>query len=158
MPRLWLKGFLCVLCLTVPLTTVQAQSDETFIEYRQKIMKGIGASMGAVGDILKHKLPYSGHIATHAHDINRLSKLITDAFKKDLSAGMTDAKPDIWQDWEKFAMAADQLGEESAKLAEVSAGADMEAIAAQVKAVGKACGGCHKPFRKPKEESYKKNQ
>ena len=25
----------------------------------------------------------------------------------------------------------------------------------EMKALGKSCGGCHKPFRKPKEESFK---
>ena len=32
---------------------------------------------------------------------------------------------------------------------------DAAAIGGQMKKVGEACGGCHKEFRKPKEQSYK---
>ena len=43
----------------------------------------------------------------------------------------------------------------TAELAKISQSGNMEAISAQVKKLGDACGACHKPFRKPKEESYK---
>jgi hypothetical protein len=33
---------------------------------------------------------------------------------------ISDAKPDVWQDWEKFVAAAKKMGEESGKLAQVS--------------------------------------
>ena len=46
--------------LTLPRTEAQAQSDEVFVQYRQKIMASQGASMGAINDILKNKLPYQG--------------------------------------------------------------------------------------------------
>jgi cytochrome c556 len=134
------------------------QDDEAFVQYRQKVMSANGASMGAINDILKNKLPYQGHIATHAQDIQRISTLIAEAFKKEVTAGKTDAKPEIWKDWEKFAAAAKAMGEESGKLAEVARAGNMEAIGAQVKKLGDACGDCHKPFRKPREESYKRQQ
>jgi cytochrome c556 len=84
------------------------------------------------------------------------STVIEDAFEKEIAAGKTDAKPDIWQDWEKFVAATKKLSEESGQLAQVAQSGDMAAIGDQVKALGKACGDCHKPFRKPKEESYKR--
>jgi cytochrome c556 len=147
---------LVLIALALPLTSAQAQSDEAFIEYRQKVMQSMGANMGATGAILKNKLPFQSHIVHHAYQIQSASQLITAAFKKQITVGKTDAKADIWQDWDKFAAAAKELEEESGKLATVAQSGDMMAIAAQVKAVGKACGGCHKPFRKPKEESYKR--
>lgn len=150
------KLLVVFVALVVPLASALAQSDEAVIEYRQKVMQSIGANMGATGEILKEKLPYQAHIAHHAYQIQSASELITGAFKKQVAEGKTDAKTDIWKDWDKFAAAAKDLQEESGKLAMVAQSGDMAAIAAQVKAVGKACGGCHKPFRKPKEESYKK--
>jgi cytochrome c556 len=143
------------LAVALSLTVVHAQDDEAFIEYRQKVMQGISANMGAIGGIMKNKLPYGSHIATHASEINTLSTLVEAAFKKEITAGKTDAKPEIWQDWQKFAAAVKTLGQESAKLAAMASGTDMAAVGEQVKALGKACGDCHKPFRKPKEESYK---
>ena len=41
-------------------------------------------------------------------------------------------------------------------LEEAAEGGDMAAIGAGTKALGKTCGGCHRTFRKPKEESYKR--
>ena len=119
-------------------------------------MKSNGANLGSIGDILKNKLPYAGNIAGHARNINTGAKMIAAAFKKELHRGKTDAKPEIWQKWSEFEDAAKNLEEQSAKLADVASSGDMAAIGAQLKQMGKACGACHKKFRKKKEESYKR--
>lgn len=145
-----------VICVSMPLSSALAQTDQDYLTYRQKVMASNGDNMGAIGTILKAKLPYTDHIAAHAQSIQAASKLIEDAFKKEIIEGKTDAKPDVWQDWDKFVDAAKKLEEESGKLAEVAKSGDMAVIAAQVKATGNACGDCHKPFRKPKEERFKR--
>jgi cytochrome c556 len=151
-----LCGCLAVLiCLVFTSTIVQAQEDEAFIQYRQKVMTSISANMGAIGDILKNKLPYQSHIAVHAQEIQRMSTVIPEAFKKDIAAGKTDAKPEIWKEWDKFVAAANTMGLEAAELVKVAQNGNMEAIGAQVKKLSDTCGNCHKPYRKPKEESYK---
>src|SRR5215510_15937656 len=87
-----LCGCLAILiCLVFTLATVQAQDNEAFIQYRQKVMTSNGANMGAIGDIMKNKLPYQNHIAVHAQEIQRMSTIIPDAFKKDIASGKTDA-------------------------------------------------------------------
>jgi cytochrome c556 len=156
--HLWYLGYLVgvVIGLTLAVTGASAQDDAAFVTHRQKVMQSIGGHMGAIGEIMKNKLPYQGTIAAHAQALQMTSTVIEDAFEKEIAAGKTDAKPDIWQDWEKFVAAAKKLGEESGQLAQVAQSGDMAAIGAQVKALGTACGDCHKPFRKPKEESYKR--
>jgi len=149
------RGLVVLICLVFTLAAAQAQDNDAFIQYRQKVMTSNGANLGAIGDILKNKLPYQSHILVHAQEIQRMSTLIPDAFKKDIAAGKTDAKPEIWKEWDKFVEAADAMGREAAELATVAQGGNMEAIGAQVKKLGDACGNCHKPYRKPKEESYK---
>jgi cytochrome c556 len=145
-----------LVCLVIPCTVAQAQNDEAFIQYRQKVMLSQSASMGAIGDIMKNKLPYSDHILTHALDMQRMSKLMSEAFKKEITAGKTDAKPELWKEWDKFTAAVQAFEQESSRLAEVAAqSSNMEVIGAQVKKVGDACSSCHKPYRKPKEDSYK---
>ncbi len=144
--------------LVLPLHAVVAQSDEAFIKYRQKVMSSNGANIGSIGDIVKNKLPYAGNIAGHARNINTNAKMIAAAFKKKLHQGKTDAKPEIWQKWSEFEDAAKNLQEQSAKLADVASSGDMTAIGAQLKQMGKACGNCHKKFRKKKKESYKRKR
>jgi cytochrome c556 len=152
--RCFVWGVCCCLFIILLVGNAQAQSDEAFLEYRQRVMKSQGASMGAISDVLKHKLPFTDHIATHAKDLQNSSTLIASAFEKRITEGKTDAKPEAWQEWDKFVAAAKALEEESGKLAEVAASGNMEAIAAQVKKVGGACGNCHKPYRKPEGERF----
>jgi cytochrome c556 len=154
-----LYGCLVVLiCVVFASSVAQAQEDDAFVQYRQKVMSSNGANMGAISDILKNKLPYQNHILVHAQEIQRMSTLIADAFKKEVTAGKTDAKPEIWKEWDKFTAAADAMGREAAQLATVAQGGNIEAIGAQTKKLGETCGSCHKPYRKPKEESYKTKQ
>ncbi len=155
--RLHLWGVLVVMiCVALPSTDVLAQDDGAFLTHRQKVMASIGGHMGAIGAIMKNKLPYQKTIAVHALSLQMTSRVIKVAFEKEITAGKTDAKADIWKDWDKFVAAAKKMGEESGKLAQVAQSGDMAAIGEQVKAVGKSCGGCHKSFRKPKEERFKR--
>ena len=147
--------------LVAGLVLVQAQEaeEDPVLVYRQKLMKGHGASMGSIGDILKYKLPYSPeHIATHAKNINMFSKLIPDAFEKKSPEGMTDAKPEVWANWDDFVAKSQALGDASAKLADAaSGGGEMRTIMPHVKGLGDACRGCHNTYRKPEEECFKRD-
>ena len=110
--------------LGLGLAFVQAQEEETpEIDYRQKLMKGQGASMGSIGDILKYKLPGgSAHVATHAKNISEYAMLIADAFKEEIAAGKTDAKPEVWQNWDDFVAKANALNVAGTELAAAAAG------------------------------------
>ncbi len=133
-----------------------AADDEAHIDYRQKLMTNVGSHLGAISDILKHGLPFTAHVEAHARGLAQDAKLVSAAFEKKVVAGPTDAEPEIWTDWTRFEAAnADFLAAAEA-LEETARTGDLEAIAAKTKAVGKSCGGCHKSFRKPKEESYKR--
>lgn len=139
----------------LPLHSASAQSDDAYIKYRQKVMGALGQNMGAIGDIMKEGLPLKENIAHHAASIHEAAKNIAAAFQKKVTAGPTDAKPAIWDEMGEFKEKIDKLESESAKLTKVAMSGDMSAVGAQVKELGGACGGCHKEYRKPKEESYK---
>jgi cytochrome c556 len=142
--------------LVLAVSASGAEDDEAIIGYRQKVMSANGANMGAISDILKFKLPYEKDIAGHARAISITARMMPTAFEKPVSAGKTDAKPEIWKEWDDYKKDAEKLAEASDKLAKLAEGGDMKAIIAQVKEVGNACQHCHEEFRKPKEESYKR--
>lgn len=144
-------GAFCLL----PFSSAFAQSDEAYIKYRQKVMRSLSDNLGGIGDILKQGLPYKDNIVNHAAAINADAKNIPLAFQKKVTEGLTDAKPELWDDMDELKEKVEALEKESAKLIQVAKSGDMGAIAEQVKATGKACGSCHKEYRKPKEESYK---
>ena len=118
------------------------------IKYRQNVMKATGGHMGAIVDILKNRLPLADHIVDHARSIQQNSKMTLAMFPKGSGLGDTKAKPTIWENWSKFESAVQDFERESAKLVKVAESGDMEALAKQVRATGKTCGGCHRNFRK----------
>ena len=131
------------------------EQDEVHVKYRQTVMSGIGSNMSAIGSIMKNQLEMPGAIANHADQMADAAALIAPAFKKQITAGANDAKPAIWKDWAKFEAAIQTYKEAARGLATAAAGSDPQAVGPAVRKLGKSCGGCHKTFRKPKEESYK---
>ena len=117
------------------------------IKYRQNVMKSTAGHMGAIVDILKNDLPLQAHILDHASSIHQNSKMTLAMFPKGSGLGDTKAKPVIWENWSKFESAVKAFVRESAKLTKVAESGDIKAFAKQVRATGKACGGCHKNFR-----------
>ncbi|NNL66639.1 MAG: cytochrome c [Myxococcales bacterium] len=153
---IWTRGTSAlILAIAFGAAGAASAGDVENIKYRQKVMSGIGADMGAISDILKHGLPFTANIAIHANKLENAAELIPSAFEAKTADIDTDAKADIWMkpdEWKKltadFALAADVL-EDAAD------DEDPVAIKAAFKGLGKSCGGCHDAFRKPKEESYK---
>lgn len=138
-----------VICLGIGAARAQ-DAAEGIIKYRRNVMKSHAAHFGAIGGIVQGQVPYKAHVAVHAAAINGTSKTIPQIFPEGSGTGETRAKPEIWQQWSKFEQAAKKLEEESAKLVEVAQNGDMKQLTPQFLAVGKACKGCHKPFRKRK--------
>lgn len=132
-----------------------APSEQAVIEYRQLMMSAVGYNMGAIGGILKNQLALPGHVANHAQQMADAAKLVAPAFKQKVTAGKTDARPEIWQDWAKFEKAIGDYEKAASDLARIAQGSDPAATGAAVKALGESCTGCHDSFRKPKEQSYK---
>jgi cytochrome c556 len=132
-----------------------AADDKVHIEYRQKVMSGVGADMGAISDILKHDLPFTANVALHANRLEDAAALIPSAFEKKTADLATDAKPEIWMEPTKFEAAIADFASAADALEDAADDGDPEQIKAAFKMLGRSCGGCHKPFRKPKEESYK---
>jgi cytochrome c556 len=126
------------------------------VEYRQTVMENVGSNMSAIGTILKNRLALPGHVAVHAGQMAESAQLIGAAFKKNAPSDATDAKPEIWKDWAGFEEKIADYEKAARNLQAAASGKDPSAVGPAVKALGKSCGGCHKTFRKPKEESFKK--
>jgi len=153
--RLCLAFFLATGLGLTSAAWADAELDAAHIKYRQTVMDAIGSNMGGIGDILKNRLDLPGHLESHARQIAEGSRLIGPAFAKAVSEGATDAKAEIWVDKAGFKEAIAELEHKARALESAASSGDATAIGPAVKALGKSCGGCHKSFRKPKEESYK---
>lgn len=118
------------------------------IKYRKQVMVANASHITAIFSVLKGETSYSGHVAAHARAIAASSAMILDIFPAGSGEG-TAALPSIWQDWPKFEAATKALETAANGLVVAAGGSDMAAIRTAAGAVGKACGGCHEPFRKP---------
>ncbi len=133
-----------------------AKADEGAIQYRQSLMESVGGDMASIGNIMKYGLPLTGNLVVHAESLAAHAKLVSTAFERKVTAGQTDAEPAIWAKANEFKEKTKAFETETAKLVEVAKTSDPAALGVQMKATGKACGGCHDNFRKPKEESFKR--
>lgn len=131
---------------------IAADAPDKVIAYRKAVMGSLGAHITAISSVVKGETSYVGHVSAHASAMAAAAGMIPDIFPEGTGEGDTRAKPEIWQDWAKFEKAAQNLQAQATKLAEVASGGDVAAIGAQLGEVGKACGGCHEPFRKKEKQ------
>lgn len=131
------------------------ENDAPMVGYRQMLMSVVGGNMGAMADIMKNRLALPGHVAVHAGQLAEMAPLIAPAFKENVETDQTDAKQEIWQDWAKFESKIADFEKAARNLETAAKGSDPAAVGSAMKALGKSCGGCHKLFRKPEEESFK---
>ncbi len=124
---------------------------EDVIKYRQGIMKSHAAHIGAIGAVVKGEVSYSGHVAAHARALESTASMLSDIFPEGSGAGKTRAKAEIWQDRMKFDAAVKAFQTATGELVKIADSGDMAALGAGLQNVGKACGGCHKPFRAKKQ-------
>ncbi len=149
-----------LVCFMASLFAVSAyadghEADVAMTKYRQTMMSGVGANMGAMSGIMKNSLNLPGHVANHAGQLAESAQLIAAAFRTKTTTTDTDAKAEIWTDWKSFEMAIADFEAAAKTLQTAAASDDSAAVGPAMRALGKSCGGCHKTFRKPKEESYK---
>jgi len=141
-------GAVGVISLSQPVAAVDEPAN--VIKYRKMVMEASAHHITNIFSVLKGKTSYSGHIAANARAISDSAAMMTDIFPQGSGEGNTRALPSIWQDWPKFEAAAMALKTAADDLASASRTGDMATISAAAGAVGKACGGCHEPFRKKK--------
>lgn len=119
---------------------------------RQRLMKLNGATMKDI--TAKAKAGSIEAIAVNAETLALNALHIPMLFPRGSLRGETAAKPEIWQKWDEFRTAARNMEAEAAKLRDLAAAKDADAVQAALKDFGKkACGACHTPFRVPPKQS-----
>ena len=130
-------------------TMVQAADP---ITERRQAMKGNGAAMKAINEVLKNG-GAAADLEKHANQLNDTAMKIGTLFPAGTDQphgkdpGQTMAKPEIWQNPDDFATEVKKFQEESAMFKTAVAGGDMGVISAEFEKLGGVCGDCHKQFR-----------
>jgi cytochrome c556 len=125
---------------------VFAQADA--IEQRQKLMKSNAEAAKAIKAAVEAK-DYAT-VEAKARDIMGNADKIVSLFPKGSTTGKTKALPAIWEKSDEFAKNAKALKSAASELASAAKAGDDAAVTTKVKALGEACGACHKAFRAEK--------
>jgi cytochrome c556 len=123
----------------------QLFAQEDVIEKRQKLMKNNGAAAKAIKGAMEQK-DYAT-IETKAKDIGNNMDKVADLFPKGSTSEKSRALPAIWEKWDEFSKNPAKVKKAANDVAEAAKEKDDAALPAKVKALGDACGGCHKNFR-----------
>ena len=128
--------------------SAQAFAQAEVIEKRQDAMKGNSANAKAIKAGVESK-DYAT-VEAKAKDIMGTADKIPSLFPKGSTTGKTKAKPEIWEKPDDFAKSAKNLSKAASELAAAAKSGDDAAVGTKVKALGDACGACHKQFRAEK--------
>lgn len=112
---------------------------------RSDLMKMQGMNIGLLGKMAKGEEPYDAAKAEAAKaTLIETSGKIEATFKDQGAADpASEAKPEIWANWDDFLVKAKALGDAVAAMDVASA----ESIGAGMGAIGGACTECHKAYR-----------
>ena len=100
--------------------------------------------------MLKGEKPYDQKaFAAHAAEVASAARHnFLGAFPEESEdAEETDAKAEVWMNWEDFEQKFQALQTESAALAKVASAGGQDATAQQFSKTGKACKACHKEYK-----------
>ena|ERR1700722_14894711 len=130
---------------------VVAQDKSAVLKERQNLMDGQATDLKPIQAFAKGD-GEQGPALVAAMDLLSRSPKIVGLFPPGTSStdfpGKTNAKPDIWQNWDKFSAIPPALHGEEEKLVDAIKSGDRKATGDQLAAAGKAgCGPCHGTFR-----------
>ena len=147
------RWVLVVIGLTLALPASAAKDpNEKAIKSRQAVMSLQSWYAGPLFQMAKGDMEYNAEMAsTYAAHLNMIANLEGGAMwppgtDNGAYAGKTRALPEIWSTYPAVGEKDQALKDAAAALVEV-AGDGLDALRANIGAVGKACKGCHDDFR-----------
>ncbi|MGH1330389.1 MAG: c-type cytochrome [Paracoccaceae bacterium] len=121
-----------------------AEVQNEAVKARMAAMKAIGGAMKTVGGMAQGKVPFDADAAAAAIAVMEAqSAQVPALFEAEESDPKSEAKPEIWTNWDDFVMKSEALNA-AAKAADSSS---PEALGASLGAMGGACKSCHTAYR-----------
>ena len=147
--HLMIRYLLATTAVACAITAVMAQSDP--LSQRKALMKGNGEQLGALNKMAKGEQPFDRAKVDEAFaKFGEVAQKAPALFPEPPKAGEdTRALPKIWETKSDF----------EAKFADFRRVVDdnkdkaktLDELKVALPNIGKACGGCHEPYRKPQQ-------
>lgn len=111
---------------------------------RMESMKAIGGAMKTLGGMAKGAVDFDQTAAQAAVDtIAKQSGMVPALFEAQETDPMSEAKPEIWTNWNDFLAKANVLN----TAAKGTAITDAASVGVAMGAIGGSCKGCHSEYR-----------
>ena len=120
--------------------------------YRDGLMTSIAWKVGKLRGMAQGEITVDeAAFKKGAHDVATLAGMITEGFIPNSVVQGSAALPEIWMNFADYTQKATDLQNAAQALAEAADANGFEASKGLVDAVGKSCGGCHRPYRRRQE-------
>ncbi|KAF0677475.1 c-type cytochrome [Profundibacterium mesophilum] len=137
------------------IATAESHADKAgmaAMKARQAHMSLYAYNLGQLGGMAKEQMPYDAQAAgAAASNLAALARLDQQGYWPEGTAHGemegSDALPEIWTSMEDFDAKSEALVQ-AADTLEAQAGTDLAGLQSAMGDVGKACGACHKLYRK----------
>jgi cytochrome c556 len=150
------RGAVAVCFCLVAIGALAGPSEIAQIKPRQDKLRDMGGALKAVDDELKKRnVDWDNVVLPNVQTLKDRSGYLLNWFPKGSgpeSGIKTYALPAIWQSNDDFVKLGKAMQAETAKLAQVTATRNADALRAQSLATGKACKACHDDYRSPDYE------
>ena len=114
------------------------------VKARMDVMMQIGAATKVLGDMAKGVTPFDGGLATRAaSDLAATSDTVPSLFSTQESDPKSEARPEIWTNFEDFVVKSDALTQ-AALQADVSS---LNSLRQSLRQIGNTCKDCHADYR-----------
>ena len=124
-----------------------AEASDPTVKARQEVMEEMGKSAKILGEMAGGKTPYDAAAAEAAKAVLiGESSEIAAKFEPQATDPDSEAKPEIWANWDDFVKKAGALSAAAGALDVASA----ESIGAGMAGIGGACKDCHTSYRAQK--------
>jgi cytochrome c556 len=128
--------------MVATVSTAQADDQDT-IEYRQSVMKTIGAQAKILGLMAEKKVP-TEDFAKQVQVLAVMAATAKSSFEANVPGGKS--KPAVWADWADFSKRMDEFSTATAALAKTAQSGGVDAALPALKGA-MTCKGCHDTYR-----------
>jgi len=141
----------CALLIT-PSALVAHEEATGVVKERMDLMETQKEAMKVLGAMAKGKAPFNAAEASAAaQEIETTAAKIPELFPEGTVGEPSEAKPEIWTQWDEFTADAEQL-KTAATALKAALDGDSPEWQAEFKGVIDSCKTCHKTFRVKKEQ------
>ncbi|MEM9301556.1 MAG: cytochrome c [Pseudomonadota bacterium] len=121
---------------------------EKTIEHRQSLYQVIAWNFGPLRGMAQGKIDFDADEAElRATRIAQISLMLDEVYTDSDTASGSDAKDEIWENWDDFEMKLANFKTEAATLATVAATGDADATKAQFGKMAGTCKACHDDYK-----------